>query len=98
MVGYSEVMARIGSAEITSGLPVTRPRSAAALQNCHFRNGAAGSDASQNGLRSSDEHGSGPNGVDWRVLTVWDSPHREQRLATTWEQLRGEVMQTVVFG
>jgi hypothetical protein len=33
---------------ITSGLPVTRPRSAAALQNCHFRNGAAASDASQN--------------------------------------------------
>src|SRR5258708_9576584 len=26
--------------------------------------------------------------LDWRVLTVWDSPHREQRLATTWEQLR----------
>src|SRR5258708_36837953 len=25
--------------------------------------------------------------LDWRVLTVWDSPHREQRLATTWEQL-----------
>src|SRR5260370_36769746 len=33
---------------ITSGLPVTRPKSAAALQNCRFRNGAAGSDASQN--------------------------------------------------
>jgi hypothetical protein len=32
---------------LTEGLPVTRPRSAAALQNCHFRNGAAGSDASQ---------------------------------------------------
>src|SRR5713101_5194323 len=31
-----------------SGFPVTRPRSAAALQNSHFRNGVAGSDASQN--------------------------------------------------
>jgi hypothetical protein len=47
IVGKPEVMARV-----TSGLPVTRPRSAAALQNCHFGDGAAGSDASQNGLRS----------------------------------------------
>src|SRR6202158_4047889 len=29
----------------------------------------------------------GPSGVDWRVLTVWDSPGGEQRVATTWEQL-----------
>ena len=36
---------------------------------------------------SSGEHGAGPNGVDWRVLTVWDSPDRERRLATTREQL-----------
>jgi hypothetical protein len=35
--------------QVTSCLPVTRPRSAAAVQNCHFRSGAAGSDASQNG-------------------------------------------------
>ncbi len=33
---------------IVSGLSVTRPRSAAALQNSHFCNGVAGSDASQN--------------------------------------------------
>src|ERR1700730_6832756 len=30
----------------------------------------------------------GPNGVDWRVLKVWDSPYRKRRLATTWERLR----------
>src|SRR5712664_3334157 len=32
--------------QVTSCFPVTRSRSAVALQNCHFRNGAAGSDAS----------------------------------------------------
>src|SRR5258708_775889 len=29
----------------------------------------------------------GPNGVDWRALIVGDSPFRERRSATTWEQL-----------
>src|SRR5258708_10881686 len=29
----------------------------------------------------------GPNGVDWRALTVRDSPYRIRRVATTWEQL-----------
>jgi len=29
----------------------------------------------------------GPNGVDWRALTVWDRPYRERRLVTTWEHL-----------
>jgi hypothetical protein len=37
---------------IVSECAVTRPRSAAALQNSHFRNGAGGSDASQNGSYS----------------------------------------------
>jgi hypothetical protein len=39
-------------------------------------------------LCSSDEHGSGPSGVDWRVLTVRDSPYRKRRLAITWEKMR----------
>jgi len=48
---------------MTSCLLVTRPKSAAALQNCHFRNGAAGSDASQ-------KEGSLPRQSSWGVY-IW---------------------------
>src|SRR5712664_469335 len=43
-----DVSTYVLNCQVTSCLPVTRPRSAAALQICHFRNGAAASDASQN--------------------------------------------------
>src|SRR5467141_4643606 len=39
-------------------------------------------------LRSPDGHGSGPNGADWRVLSVRDTRYRKRRLATMWERLR----------
>src|SRR5260221_11105661 len=47
IVGKPEVMARV-----TSGRPVTWPRSAPALQNCHFGDGAAGAAAIRTGVRS----------------------------------------------
>src|SRR5467141_4618706 len=39
-------------------------------------------------LRSPDGHGSGPDGGDWRVLSVRDTRYRKRRLATMWERLR----------
>jgi hypothetical protein len=50
--GFEEMPGNVPAADFwpgtTSGCAVTRPRSAAALQNYHFYEGAAGSDASQN--------------------------------------------------
>jgi hypothetical protein len=67
-------------------LAVTRPRSVAAMQNCHFHNSAADSDASQNGsglvtLVFAKCENKMP------VLTVWDSPYGKRWLGLMLEQL-----------
>ncbi|MEA2263445.1 MAG: hypothetical protein QOJ51_6270 [Acidobacteriaceae bacterium] len=107
LVGNPSVTRPNGQRRVRCGLPVTRPRSAASLQNSRFRNGAAGSDASQNGSYLGLVTWSSQN-VRTRcrqvfvrqTSTTWTEPrglacdngvyrpYREQRLATTWEQLR----------
>ena len=83
------VLRHVGSSEWA------RPRSAVELQNCHFRNGAAGSDASPNGpykdlvilvfARRENMMSGELSFVRRARLGRVDSPYREQRLATTWE-------------